>query len=228
MKKIALLVLTLVTLLGCSDDVQFNTPGFQGNKNYSLWRATYFSATVDNTADAGTLTIVAGNNSEEMTLMLPSANIRTFLLTDTSFSKADFTDFEDINYSTSNPPDPDVSLYPEIGEVVITESTPQYISGTFRFIAFTNDGLKSVGFNEGDFYRIPIVGGGTTGSSMSCDQATTNLLTATANFSEVMPGDNQYTTRCNGYKTALQDAIAACGDTSGAFQAIIDSLGDCN
>ena len=223
MKKITLLFLTLLTILSCGDEVEFNTPGFSGNKNYNLWRATYYNAVVNN----GKLNITAGNNSEEMRIQLSSPAAGTYLLTDTSFSKADFTDFEVIEYSTSNPPDPSVSLYPEIGEVIITESTSTYITGTFRFIAFTADGLKSVGFNEGDFYRIPI-SGGTNSGNLTCQQATTNLATATTNYAEVAPGDAQYTARCTAYKTALQQAITACGDTNGAFQTIINSLGDCN
>ncbi len=224
MKKIALLFLTLLSLWSCSDEVQFNTPGFSGNKNYNLWRATYFNATVSD----GNLNLTAGNNNEVMTFRLSSASTGTYLLSDTSFSKADFIDFEDTEYSTSNPPDPSVSLYPEIGEVIITESTASYVTGTFRFIAFTEDGLHSVGFNEGDFYRIPISGGNNSGTTLTCQQATNNLATALSNFSEVMPGDDQYATRCSAYKTALQQAIAACGDEGGAYQAIVDSLGDCN
>lgn len=229
MKKIALLFLTVLTLVSCSDEVQFNTPGFQANKNYNLWRATYFTATIDNAADSGRLTIIAGNNSEKMTIRLSSsaASTNPYLLTDTSFSKGDFIDFEGIEYSTSNLADQDVSLYPEIGEVVITESTPEYISGNFRFIAFTADGLKSVGFNEGDFYRIPINGGAPIGT-VSCQQATTNLATATTSFSEVVPGDAQYAQFCNAYRTALQDALSSCGDTTGTLQGIMDGLGDCN
>lgn len=224
MKKIALLFLTLLTLYSCGDDLQFNTPGFSGNKNYNLWRATYYNGVVAN----GKLNITAGNNSEEMKFKLSSPSIGTYLLTTTSFSNANFRDFEEIEYSTSNPPDPSVSLYPEIGEVIITESTPEYVTGTFRFIAFTADGLNSVGFNEGDFYRIPLSGGIDPGNTLTCEQATTNLATASANFAEVVAGDAQYAARCNAYKTALQQAIVACEDQNGAFQSILDGLGDCN
>mgnify|MGYP000601523615 CR=1 FL=1 len=224
MKKIALLFLTLLTIWSCGDEVEFNSPGLSGNKNYNLWRATYFNAFVE----GGNLTIIAGNNNERMSFFLPSLNANTYQLSDTSVASVDFVDFEDIEYSTSNSPDPSVSLYPEIGEVRITESSPGYVTGTFRFIAFTEDGLQSVGFNEGDFYRIPITGGSSTGNTMSCQQATNSLATAQSNFATVMPGDDEYTTRCNAYKTALQQVIASCGDPGGAFQATIDGLGDCN
>jgi hypothetical protein len=145
--------MAMLALISCSDEVQFNTPGFQGNKNYNLWRATYYNGTTD---ENGKLTISAGNNNEAMTFILTSSNTGRYVLSDMSASRANFIDFEEISYSTANTPDPSVTLYPEIGEVIISESTNNTVSGTFRFIAFTADGLQSVGFNEGDFYRIPV------------------------------------------------------------------------
>ncbi|GFZ82059.1 hypothetical protein GCM10011531_10550 [Aquaticitalea lipolytica] len=154
MKKIALLFLTMVTLLSCGNEVEFNTPGFQGNKDYNLWRATYFNATIGTN---GMVTITAGNNNESMIFTVVSSNTGTYTLSDATISKANFVDFNDTVYSTSNTPDPSVTIYPEIGEIVITESTPGTLTGTFRFNAFTSDGLNSVGFNEGVFYRVPII-----------------------------------------------------------------------
>lgn len=149
--------MAIVTLWSCGDDVEFNDPGFQGNKNYNLWKAEYYEASfIDSSADANGVLISAGKNNEKMIFRLGSTNVGTYVLDPTSFSFASFTDFEALEYSTSNLPDPSVSLYPEIGEIMITESTPEYVSGSFRFIAFTADGMQSVGFNEGVFYRIPI------------------------------------------------------------------------
>ena len=47
------------------------------------------------------------------------------------------------------------------------------------------------------------------------------------NFNGVALDDPSYPTICNAYKVALQQQIAACGDQSGALQALINSLGDC-
>ena len=153
MKKIALLLITLVTLSSCGDDVQFNSPALQGNKNYQLWRASYFDAML---SEGGSLTIQAGNNNETMTFMLSSLQEGTYTLSDMSVSKIDFVDFENISYSTSNTPDPEGNLYPEIGQVVISSIENNTITGSFRFIAFTEDGMNSVGFNEGIFYKVPV------------------------------------------------------------------------
>ena len=152
-KKLTIFCFAILSLLSCSDEVKFNSPGFQGNKNYNLWRATYYNGSID---ENGKLTISAGNNSEAMTFVLTSSNTGRYVLSDMSSSRAEFIDFEEINYSTANTPDPSVTLYPEIGEIIIKESTNNTVSGTFRFIAFTANGLFSVGFNEGDFYRVPV------------------------------------------------------------------------
>ncbi|HNQ26777.1 MAG TPA: DUF6252 family protein [Aquaticitalea sp.] len=155
MKKTALFFMTLLMFWSCGDDLEFNTPNFSANKNYNLWRATYFSASQ---AADGSLTIVAGNNQEEMRFVVSEIAFDTIDLTPTSFAKAEFSDFNDIEYSTANPPDPSVSLYPEIGKLIFVQSPGGTVSGEFRFIAFTEDGLNSVGFNEGYFSKIPISG----------------------------------------------------------------------
>lgn len=225
MRKIATLLIAVLTLVSCGDEVEFSTPALQGNKNYELWRAEFFNATL---GQGGQLTIVGGNNIEDISFVLPSANVGTYLLSDTSAGRADFVDFNGVEYSTANTPDPSVTLYPEIGEVEITESVAGYVTGTFRFIAFTDDGLNSVGFNEGIFYRVPFAGGNGSGNNGNCQTTTQALALAAGNFSEVSQGDPEYTTRCNAYKQALENQIDACGDPEGIYQAIIDALGNCN
>ena len=68
--------------------------------------------------------------------------------------------------------------------------------------------------------------GGGTNSSLSCADASQNLVTATTNFAGVAPDDTNYTQLCLAYTSALEDQIEACGD-DGTIQAIIDSLGTC-
>lgn len=228
MKKIALLFLTLLTLWSCGDEVEFSTPGFQANKNYNIWRANYFTATIDNSSGTDRIIITAGKSNEKMTFLLNSGALGIHLLSETSFSTATFTDFDDREYSTANPPDPSVSLYPEIGEVRITGYTPEYISGEFRFIAYTEDGMNTIGFHEGVFYRIPFTNHGGSSGNVTCQQAIVNSSTAAGAFGELSPGDDGYTEACNAYKTALQQQINACGDPGGALAAFLAGLGDCN
>ena len=74
---------------------------------------------------------------------------------------------------------------------------------------------------EGDF----VIEDGTD-TAISCEEATQNTVTATANFSGVTPDDTNYTQLCLTYQSALENQIDACGDADGSIQAIIDGL-DC-
>jgi len=62
-------------------------------------------------------------------------------------------------------------------------------------------------------------------STLNCATTTENVVTAATNFLNAT-SDN-YSELCNAYKAALQAQISACGDSAGAIQEIIDSLGDC-
>lgn len=228
MKKIALLFLTLLTLWSCGDEVEFSTPGFQAKKNYNLWRANYFTATIDNSNGTDRIIITAGKSNEKITFSLNSGALGVRTLSETSSSTATFDDFDEREYSTANPPDPSVSLYPEIGEVRITESTPEFISGRFYFIAYTENGMNSIGFNDGEFYRIPFTNSSAPSGNVTCQQAIVNSSTAAGAFGELSLGDDGYTAACNAYKTALQQQINACGDPGGSLAAFLASLGDCS
>ncbi|WP_417370277.1 DUF6252 family protein [Gelidibacter japonicus] len=153
MRKVVLLLIAIMTLFGCGDEVQFNTPALQANKNYQLWRATYFDAVL---AENGRLTINAGNKIEKLDFMLPSLQERTYSLSGISESKVVFIDHENRSYSTANPQNPGDNLDSENGQVIITEFDGSTITGTFRFMVYSADGLHSVGFNEGVFYKIPV------------------------------------------------------------------------
>lgn len=153
MKRIVLLLMTFMILYGCSDEVAFNSPAVQGNKNYQLWRATYFDAVL---AEDGRLIISAGGKIEELTFKLSSLQEGTYSLSETSDSRIDFLDADHISYSTIYLPTSERHPYPETGQVIITEYDGKTITGNFSFIAFSADGEHSVGFNEGVLYKVPM------------------------------------------------------------------------
>ena len=47
MKRLAILLITVLTLVSCGDEVEFNSPGFQGNREYGLWKAEFTNASID-------------------------------------------------------------------------------------------------------------------------------------------------------------------------------------
>lgn len=155
-----LLSLTFITLLlfGCGDEVEFNSPAVQGNKDGSLWRAEYYAADID----FGGFLVEGGINLERVQLVTVTDSRGTFPLGGDAPNRALFKDAQGVVYSTANNPDESLSLYPAIGEIIvedISNTTPKTMSGTFWFYAYTADGLNTVNFSQGVFYEVPLIGG---------------------------------------------------------------------
>lgn len=153
MKRLFLYTVCLLVFYGCNNEVKFNAPALQANKNYNLWKATFFEATL---SDDGKLIIDGANANEKMTISLNSLQEGTYSLSTTSLSKIDFIDENGIHYSTSHEPKHETNLYPEIGKLTVSKIDGNTITGNFHVIVFTADGMASIGFNEGVFYNLPV------------------------------------------------------------------------
>lgn len=232
MKKLILLTLVFLTLYSCGDEVEFNTPAFQGDRENALWRARAFSASI---STDGALTIIGTNNSEKVTLKVPSVTESTFILGNIEAIEAEYVDGFGTIFSTNNEPDESVSVYPELGEVVIEEIdyTNETFTGTYRFLAFDESGLNSVGFTNGLFYKVPLVFGEIPANPMTCDDTElateAALLAYEATFAAGLDFVNSsaFEAACAAYIDALNNQRAFCGDADGDLQAIIDGLGTC-
>ncbi|MEO6346583.1 MAG: DUF6252 family protein [Aquaticitalea sp.] len=158
MKKIAFILLVLLPVFNCADHIEFNTPAVQGNKDGKLWKAETYAVDID----LGGWLIEGRNSSGTLQLVTLADTRGTFELGGQSGNVAIFKDFDGTVYSTANAPDPSVSLYPADGQIIVEDInniTPKSIRGTFWFHAYTADGLRTLNFNEGVFYYVPIVGG---------------------------------------------------------------------
>jgi hypothetical protein len=139
MKKLILLSLVFLTVFSCGDEVQFNTPAFQGDRENELWRARAFSASID---ENGILTITGSNNGERVNLIVPSVIEGRFVVGDVSTIKAEYeSGFGTLFSTVINPQlssDPANPVNPEFGEIVIEEidMANATFTGTFRFLAF--------------------------------------------------------------------------------------------
>ncbi|WP_460220727.1 DUF6252 domain-containing protein [Psychroserpens sp. MEBiC05023] len=227
MKKLALLFITILTILSCGDEVEFNSPAMQGNYNGEAWRASSYAADID----FGGFLIQGSNNIETIQLITNNDTSGTYNLGgDISSNVAIVKDANGVVYSTANSPHPSLSLYPSEGQIIVSDiigTTPKKISGTFWFYAYTADGLQSVNINEGVFHRVSLLGGlvaiGNGNLCLELAQLVDNTGAAFSAVDETMP---EYTDLCNAYKTALINKIDTCGD-DGSAQAIVDALGDC-
>lgn len=233
MKKLILFSLIFLALFSCGDEVEFNTPAFQGDRENQLWRAKSFSASI---APNGFLTIKGTNNTEIVNLRVPSVIEATFIVgNNIDVIEAEYIDSFGTSFSTNNKPDESVSIYPELGEIVIEEIdyANETFTGTYRFLAFDASGLNSVGFTNGIFYKVPLVFGEFPTNPVTCEDAEmaaeAALLAYEATFSSDLDfvSNTAFEAACMAYKEALNNQRAYCGDADGALQAIIDVLGDC-
>lgn len=232
MKKIILLSLVFFTLFSCGDEVQFNTPAFQGDRENELWRAKSFFASIETN---GFLTITGRNNNETVKLRIPSISENTYIVGSTNVNVAEYIDNFGVAYSTSNSPHESVSVYPELGEIVIEEIdvVNKTFTGTYRFLAFDAAGLNSVGFTNGIFYKVPLLHGQFPSNAIVCEDteiaSDVALVAYQATFSSdlLFINSTDYETACNTYLGALNNQISYCGDANGALQTIIDGLGSC-
>ena len=158
MKKLNVVLIVILTMLSCSDEIRFNSPAMQANKNNELWRSDFFAADIDNGGF-----VIEGRNSGEIIQLITTTDSRgTFNLDLNSDNVAVFVAADGTTYSTKNAPDPSLGTYPTSGEIIVEDidnDDPKNLYGTFWFYAYTADGLKVINFNKGVFYKVPLVGG---------------------------------------------------------------------
>ena len=158
MRKFTVVILCIFACFSCADDIQFNNPAFQANKNNEYWKAVFYASDID----FGGFLIEGGNNIETVQLFTFNDTRGVFELGGDTDNVAIFKDVNGVVYSTANTPDPSLSIYPPSGQIIvddISNTDPKTIRGTFWFHAYSADGLKYINFNEGVFYNIPLVGG---------------------------------------------------------------------
>lgn len=155
MKKIFSLIVLLVALSSCEEDVKFNNPTVQGLKDDVLWRAVQFSAT--QTISNGALTVTASNGFETLTLKAQSTTPGTYELGVNETNKASFV-FSSPEFNTAYQTGAGIGDGQLIISALPTETNIAggYITGNFRFNAIDGEG-NAVNFRDGVFYKIPIV-----------------------------------------------------------------------
>ena len=232
MKKLILLALVFLTIYSCGDEVKFNTPAFQGDRANELWRAKAFSARIE--AD-GFLTITATNNIETVNLIVPSVVEAEFVFGNVDAIEAQYIDEFGTQFSTTNQPDPEVSVYPELGEINIEEIdvVNRTFTGTFRFLAFDASGLNTVGYTNGIFYKVPLIFGEFPTNPVLCVDTEIDSDAALAAYEASFASDlvfinrTDFETACNAYRDALNRQRTYCGDPDGSLIISIEALGSC-
>ena len=154
MKKQLLYIFLFFAFVSCTDEVKFNNPSFEGQKDNVFWRAIDYKAKL---SDDGSLSIEGYTRNEKLVLKTTSTTPQTYPL-GTSTSKTATYELLDasgkITFATG--------IGIGEGEIVIQEydAVNKTVSGTFKFNAENIYNNPLVGpilnFQHGHFYKIPV------------------------------------------------------------------------
>ncbi|CDF80883.1 hypothetical protein BN863_31710 [Formosa agariphila KMM 3901] len=162
MRTWLLVLLVMLTCLGCEENIEFNAPALQANKDGEFWKS--ISQGVSESSNV--LTISARLNGEVITLEVPSnGNDTLFELGAGKTPKATYLDANNVMYTTlfsavndtlTTNIDESVIFHSE-GQIEIDDinNTEGFVSGKFWFTAYDSLGLNKVNFNNGVFYQVP-------------------------------------------------------------------------
>ena len=156
MKKQLLYIFLFFAFISCQEEVKFNNPSFEGQKDNVFWRAIDYKAFL---AANGSLFIQGYTRNEVLTLKTTSTTAQTYPL-GTSDSKTATYVLSDANGTITFATGIGIGE----GEIVIEEydAANMTVSGTFKFNAeniYSNPLAGPIlNFQYGRFYKIPVTG----------------------------------------------------------------------
>lgn len=149
MQKITSYIFLLFVIISCQEEVKFNNPSFQGQKDNVFWRAIDSKASLS----AGLITIEGLTSKEKVTLKTSSTNPGTYPLGIDYYNSASYSIMEGsitTNFSTG--------FLIDEGQIVITDydTANNTITGTFKFNAKNEIDGSFLNFQKGVFYKVPV------------------------------------------------------------------------
>ena len=156
MKNWCTVFLVCLLFTACGDDIEFNYPALQANKDGVLWK----SLSQEASNSSGMMIISGRYDGEEIKLELPINSSDTlFDLGADESSKATYLGENEILYSTLFSAVDDPTVYYSEGQIEIDDinTAEGFISGKFWFTAYDSTGITKVNFNQGVFYEVPFV-----------------------------------------------------------------------
>jgi hypothetical protein len=154
MRKPLLYIFVFIVFISCQDEVKFNSPSFEGQKDNVFWRAVDSKAILDAN---GSLSIEGYTRNEKLILKTTSTTPQTYPL-GTSTSKMATYVLTDVNGSITFSTGDGIGN----GEIVIEEydAVNKTVTGTFKFNAenIYNNPLAgpTLNFQYGHFYKVPL------------------------------------------------------------------------
>ena len=152
MKNIFILLI-LVTLFGCQDDIQTSIPAFESMKNGNFqWKSIVSTVT---SGDSGVVTFTGSDGLGVITLQIPALVLGSYELGSAFTATASYSE-DGSQYSTTNDGVGTI-VYVSDGMISIDEiDETGAITGSFYFNAYNSSGSSVVNFSQGILYKLPV------------------------------------------------------------------------
>lgn len=164
MKHIFLLVLTAVMIASCSQEIERNDAAFQGVRDTIFFRGFNNSAVIN---PNGSISVRGATDLEEVRILVSATDQSTVQLGEGSLpgNSATYTNILGTVFSTNNDSGS--------GEVSLEINGDNTVSGTFNFVALTENETDTVTFSRGFIFEVPIFGDFNTGGPTAAEDSFT-------------------------------------------------------
>lgn len=149
MKQILLLAITTLLMASCSQEIERNDAAFQGVRDSIFFRGFNNSAVIN---PNGSIAVRGATENEDVRILVTTLNQSTVELGADALpgNSATYTNEFGTIFSTNNSNGS--------GEVSIEINGDNTVSGTFNFVALTENETDTVTFSRGFVFEVPIFG----------------------------------------------------------------------
>jgi hypothetical protein len=162
MKKNLLYLFIIIWSISCSDDIKYNNPAFEGQKDNVLWKAVDSKASLV----GGVLTIEGYLRNEKLTIVVPAPTTKVSISDKSSYQTfiLGTNQAQTATYYVASENNPTSIFATGLGlgngqvEITQYDGLNKTVSGTFKFnaelISTTAVKNRTVNFKYGNFFMV--------------------------------------------------------------------------
>jgi len=149
MKNLLLLAITLFLITSCSQEIERGEPAFQGVRDSIFFQGSLNSAVLN---PNGSIAVRGATFDEEVRILVTNVDSPVVLLGENALSGNTATYINQFGtiFSTNNGN--------ASGEVSLQLNNNNTVSGTYNFVALTENETDTVTFSRGFIFEVPITG----------------------------------------------------------------------
>lgn len=149
MKNLVLLAITVILMASCSQDIERDNPAFQGVRDSIFFQGSLNTAVLN---PNGSIAVRGATQSEEVRILVSDIGLPEVVLGENALSGNTATYINEFGtlFSTNNSN--------ATGRVSLQLNGDNTVTGTFNFVALTENETDTVTFSRGFIFEVPVSG----------------------------------------------------------------------